>query len=740
MKLIKKKYLIIVSLVLIAAIAVGAFIISSDYGVEISDGDLYSTEYRIKAVDGKNATPLEETDIQQTVCENDNYILAVNTEKKTFSITDKHSGAVVSSGQDTSGEKIPRNRTVMSNLLSVAYLENDETVETTVLAASSSDVTAEFSALKSGLQIDFELDVTGITVTMQILLDNTGFYAVIPDGGVKENGDCKVVSIDILPSFGSIYSGSDGFFLYPDGCGVLYECKNAVSNGEIYSANVYSEKVLDFSAVNQLEQTGQKGITLPYYGSADSGQGVIAYIVNGAETSRIIFSEGLASLPLNRIYASQTLRQKITQVGEKGEREVYQNDPEQGEFCVKYTLLGAQNATYSGMANALREYLRDIKVLPEKNLGGDTVSVALDILMATKYSSLLGQSDISLTSYSQAQEILESLSASGVSGYNAYLLGWQDNGYGALPIKAKASSVLGGGSKLSSLLKLDDGENHRIILQTDYVNAKTGGDFGMQSDIVHNFMGEVVTDSNEERYLLNPLRQLKKFRNDLEKYKDIGTAALAFDSMSKWLPADYSDNRAVSFEGAANAYTSILMHSKNAGNYNAVQGGNAYLLYHSDAVYDLCDDTSHLLIFDKKVPFLQLVLHGVIPYSCETPGNMASDFRILRLNWAEYGAMPYFIITNSTSEAFADTAIDDVFSTCFKDWEETIVDTAKEFNSNFSSLASSTIVSHEYVTSDVVRVTYENGDRVIVNYGDTAAVMDGTEVGAMDYSVISSKG
>lgn len=740
MKLLKKKYIIIISSVLAVLIAISAFLLSSDHGVELVDGDLYSPKAVLSAVDGKDAKPLEDTDAWQNACENDNFVLSVNTKNKEFTITDKRTGTIWRSGQDSSGETIPRNRNIMRNLLSVAYLENSETVETTVLAASSSDVTAEFSALESGIQIDFEFDMTGISVSLQILLDNTGFYAVIPEDGVKENGDGKIVSIDMLPAFGSKYGGSDAFFLYPDGCGVLYECKDSVSNGELYSANVYSEKVLDLDTVRNMAQSGQKRISLPYYGSADTQQGMISYVLSGAETARIVFSEGLPALPLNRIYASRSLRQKVTQVAEKGEREVWQNEREQGEFGVKYMLLECENATYSGMANALRAFLRETMVLPEKNTNADTVSVALDILMGTKYASLIGKTDVTLTSYDEAKNILNSLTEAGVKGFNAYLLGWQKDGYGELPTQTAVSSVLGGGAKLSSLLELDDAKNRRIILQTDYVNAKEGGNFGIQSDIVHNFVGEVVTDSAEKSFLLNPYRQLKKFKDDLKQYKKIGTSALAFDSMSSWLPADYSSNHTVSFGNAANAYSSILMHSKNAGNYNAVQGANSYLLYHSDTLYDVCDDSSHLLIFNKKIPFLQIVLHGVVPYSCATPGNMASDFNTIKLNWAEYGAMPYFIITESTADGFEDTEIDDVFSTCFKDWEKTVIDTAKEFSDSFSHLVSQNIISHENINDEVVCVTYENGDRVVVNYGENPFDIYGTQIGAMNYTVIPNKG
>ena len=47
---------------------------------------------------------------------------------------------------------------------------------------------------------------------------------------------------------------------------------------------------------------------------------------------------------------------------------------------------------------------------------------------------------------------------------------------------------------------------------------------------------------------------------------------------------------------------------------------------------------------------------------------------------------------------------------------------------------------HEKVRDGVFRVTYSNGAKMLVNYGDAPTEVDGVAVPAMDYTVVRPKG
>ena len=59
-------------------------------------------------------------------------------------------------------------------------------------------------------------------------------------------------------------------------------------------------------------------------------------------------------------------------------------------------------------------------------------------------------------------------------------------------------------------------------------------------------------------------------------------------------------------------------------------------------------------------------------------------------------------------------------NTVYSDLKDDIVKTATEYQAYYNSIAGAKIVSHEFLTQDVRKVTYDNGITTIVNYGDTA--------------------
>lgn len=737
----KKQYITVaVAVFTVLCLILGVFVLNGK-DIKLKDGDLISLKLKDYTVPQKTGDEFS-SDVSEfvTVAQNENYILSVNVAEKLFSIASAKSPSQWLSGKLTpEGERvIPRNVNIMQSALNITFLPDEKSTETETVSSRSSDVSVVCKEIQNGFEFCYEFE-EGITVKMQICLDETGFYALIPEKGITEKGDARLVSIDILPSFGSRYAEENAYFVYPDGTGALYYCDNSNLSGITYSASVYGTKDWNLDADAELVENGTKNVIWPYFGSTDGNTAMLGYIVSGAETSRIVFSEGNQILPLNRLYASRDYRQMLLQKTEQGEQEVYEKERNRDAWCVKYILLEGKNADYSGMANSLRTFLKKIKVLPERETENLQTGIMLDILLATQKESIIGNSETTLTSFSEAENILKSLEKVGVSNYNANLLGWQKGGYSIYPKSDKPSSALGSKGDLKSLLSLDDKEKKHIMLQTDYLYAASCGTFSKQSDIVYNFKSQAATNSDKELFLLNPFLQLTECISDLKGYSKLGANALAFDSLSSRLAADYSKNRKVSYSQAAEAYASMIKHSKDKGNYTAVQVGSAYLLYNADMIYDLYDDDSNTLIFNKEIPFLQVVLHGVLPYSCETPGNMASDFESLKLKWIEYGSIPYFLVTEASSDAFEDTDINDVFSSGFADWQDLIVECYKEFNSkNLNKLSKETIISHEYISDSTVKVVYESGDMILINYGNAEIEIYGTKIAAKDYSVVTA--
>lgn len=671
----------------------------------------------------------------QEVARNSRYRLEVDTEEPMFRVVDNVSGSIWYGGyhsDENPEDIIPRNARIMKNLLSVSYTGEDNSVSS--LNSSADDVEADFRLIEDGFEILFHFVEPSIEVTLQIYLDDTGFYARVPEDRIQENGDYQVVSIDILPAFGSVMTGTDSYMVYPDGSGVIYDCKSSTGSESMYSNYIYAPPALTLTQETH-EQEGYKNIPLPYYGTTDGTLGFAAYVVDGAEYSRISLSPGNAIFGLNRIYASLEYRNTLQVLNSQNQpMDVVSPERADADLCVKYLLLDQGEAHYSGMANALRDYLLEIGMLPDAGVEPGEIPLALDILMGVQKEGLLGSSYRDMTTYEQAAQMLDTLSEKGVGSLYTVLLGWQKEGYGVGPLSADSA---GSSGALRALQEAFQEKQGRLFLQTDYVHAYDGGDFSTQRDIVYNFFDQAVTDEEESQFLLNPYRQYQQLGEDLAKYEKLGALGLAFDGLSSWLPADSSKNRALTATDAKNLYTAMAKLAKDSQLLTGVQTGNDYLLRYTDYIYNMHDGGSGLFQFSTEIPFYQMLVHGILPYSCSTPGNMSSDFTRTKLKWVEYGSMPYFLVTEQPASALEGSSASDIFSSCFSDWEQVIADTYEEFNSRLSAVYSQAMVSHEYVQEDVVCVTYEQGHRVYINYSDEDVQTAGVTIPRNDYLVIN---
>lgn len=170
-----------------------------------------------------------------------------------------------------------------------------------------------------------------------------------------------------------------------------------------------------------------------------------------------------------------------------------------------------------------------------------------------------------------------------------------------------------------------------------------------------------------------------------------------------------------------------------------VQGGNQYVLESADKLTEIPYEDSGYRLTTKSVPVYQIATHGLVEFTGE-PGNLSSNLTEEKLKWAEYGYMPYFELTYSSSDKLMYTDYNKLFSSEFKTWKEEVVKVYKEFNDQLSDVWDAYIIGHEEVATDVYKVTYDNGKVVYVNYNtdeeDTYKTKSGEVVEAESFVVI----
>ncbi len=709
-----------------------------------------ATFYEPQAVEGE--VPYGEGFV--SVAETDAYSLEWDADRSLFRVVSKADGTIWNSGYgfDNLDDYRKRDQRIMTSLIQASFLDNTG-IETS-LNNTAGECTLETSLITNGIALHFtfaremqygyddagnevlEDEPASVQITLQLWLDSYGLAARIPEEGIIEEGAWNVLTVDVLPAFGSMLTGDDGYILHPDGSGSLLECNTPGKTPGIHTMPIYSNPYVDLKKLNDAYAEGETQITVPYFGSAVRGQNAfVAYVENGAESANMTLSLGSGDAPLNRLYTQAVYRFSRQMVSSQGVKAiVFSEERQKLDYRIRYCLLNKTNTTYSDMAVKLRGFMQDNNILPKESKVQDKIATTVEWLIAVRQNDMLQTGNLIMTSFDHVNDALTELEAAGVTDTKSLLLGWQKEGYGVYPL---SSDVEGGAGNLAALLKTGN-DNRVFVLETDYVQANGEGKFDQRQDAVIDFMQTVVSDTDGKLFLLNSLRQYDKFtRRDMSRYLSFGTQGVGFSSLGRFLPLDYSVGRETSAADTRNAYIGMMKAAKENGMLVATQTGNAYLLANSDFIYNAYDTTSGVHAFTQEIPFYQMLVHGLIAYTGVTPGNMSADFTAMKLKWAEYGSVPYFLLSEQSSGMMQNAVVSDVFNSCYDDWKDLVVEVHKEFNERLVSLANQQMVRHEVLTEGVSCVTYANGSVLVVNYNETPAATAYGTVPAQDYAVFA---
>lgn len=131
--------------------------------------------------------------------------------------------------------------------------------------------------------------------------------------------------------------------------------------------------------------------------------------------------------------------------------------------------------------------------------------------------------------------------------------------------------------------------------------------------------------------------------------------------------------------------------------------------------------SSRFIVEYYEVPFVQMVLHGLVEYAGE-PLNVTQDVKYTIMKCLEYGAGVYGRFMHENDSVFQNTYFDNLYSMDYRNWleeTETIYNAVKD---SIGDVRNQFIVKHERLATGVYRTTYEKGKQVVVNYSDVEYV------------------
>ncbi len=608
----------------------------------------------------------------------------------------------------------------------------------------------EVEMIENGVSLTYGFLKRGLYVNVEFVLDGDELVVRVPSDKIVEMTKYGIQAIKVLPYFGACDNSNNGYLLYPDGSGAITTFEKAGErDSSVIGANyyVYSHREVDMAKFDQ-DNRDRYAACMPIYGIKNGDNALFAYATECAENTGIsIYPYGQSNIPFNRAYFEVYTRNVFnvnsgasgTDAGTKGSIiQRYDKRLLTGTTEIRYAFLTGDNANYSGMAAEYRNYLLKNNLLNDSIDENTGYPLALRMLMGTSKAGVVFDEYIAMTTFNQVKDIVEELKSKNVEDQKVVLEAWckdsSDFNYWA------PDTRLGGKTGLKNLGEMAEEEKgvEIFIEQSTALGTSNTKGINESDDVAYNGLNLEISDplmKGGPLYLLNPSAMVERNKGLLDKIEKYKGVNVAYADIGQLAFQDYNENHPYTKIETVDVLRDILKETREAERSIAVNGANDYVFSYADYLYELSEKSYGLSITDHSVPFVQMVVSGCIPYSTKGAGNLAYDIDVQKLKWIEFGAIPYFYVTNDSALNLRDTDNSTLFSSTWEDWKSTVVDTYNEFKENFDCVYGKQMVEHKIINDDLFMVRYDNDVKIYLNYGEKETYIDGLTVPAKGYTV-----
>lgn len=582
-----------------------------------------------------------------------------------------------------------------------------------------------FANQKTAEKKTYSPDDIGFRVVLSAKLKDGNMTIDCSWKNLTGNKNACIEDMEVLNYFGSYNDmGKNNFLFVPDGCGAIVKTAVYDESFESLSFDVYGS-----DPARNTESSGNA--ILPVFGIR-RGDSAVAAIIEGGDAVATIKADKATDLTgYNRCYSSFN----ITPVTYVNDDLYISKKPALKKISICYRFLSGKNASYAGMASAVREQLIRDSVLSMKTVDTtDYIPFFVSIQGTSKKSIGKFRYTTTITDFEQTQDLLSHMKNKGINNvsviYGSILSGGCD------PDDVSDFRImhrLGGKKKFSALTEYMSNQKMNLYVNIDLISSAEGFGDDNSKDMMGNTIktqpqddiSDALGTTLSQRFLRN-LHSLKSvIASILLNTKNYSFTGFCFDDAGKSLHSDFSENGVLRQEASEILASTIspLSTSKSV----IVAGGNFYMLKNADAVINLPLSTS----ISKSgsympVPFAQLVLHGIADYTGEAI-NTQTDSDIL-LKYIEYGACPLYEWNYTALEGNGE---DDPF------YYSSSINKASEnyakLNSLLNDLRDARITDHYEVQDGVFCTEYDTGAMIYVNYTDTDCTVLGVVVDADSY-------
>ncbi|MGM0884671.1 MAG: DUF5696 domain-containing protein [Bacillota bacterium] len=686
------------------------------------------------------------------IAENDSYEMYIDEKTGNVRLVDKKTKAEWLGTPQLPRTTMPNNKKFMDAAVHVKYTEGSDTVQTYLTKEKTNKLKIE--SIENGAKVTFQFVKEKLEFAMEYRLLADGFEVTIPEASIKEGGKAKFVSIEPLPFWNAASDKEEGAIFLPDGSGALM--KYRASHPQFFAG--YSEMIYgaDPAYVTQSHENilpmwrqrlaPKEKIALPVFGNYRNGVGSLGIVTQGQYDAKVNGTpSGIRAIPYYRTSAEFVYRwNDVIFIGTSGEIPFFQGDWIKGDRQTRYVLLQDEQANYVGMAQAYSKYLQAEQGV--KPIEQSAAPLKVKLMGGILRDEVLGKTFISMTTFDQAREIIDAFQQKGIANLELTFSGWSDDGlYGDQPDHFPVEKKLGGAKELKALAAYAANKGVSLYLEANYARAFSDSDGmkknkdairGMDHEVAPStdyYIGSRWNRDSRLYYWMKPERVISKHLNkELDDYAKLGISGIHLAYWGDTLYSDIDAKALTARSETATAWVKAADAVREAAGGASVDYGFAYMLGHIDGISQAPLDSSHFIYNDETVPFYQIAVRGLVPYSANAI-NLRNDAQNELLRMVEYGALPSLELTYEPTTKLQRTMEDRLWSSEYTTWLDDAAKQYKELEQIYTAISNQAIADHEQLGNSVYRTTYANGTKVIVNYGSAQASIDGISVPAAGY-------
>lgn len=708
--------------------------------------DQDETENRMAIIAG-NPTEIEDHSI---VAENSDYQLFLKESNLSIIIREKKTGAVMYSTVKNPIKSNEKWRNFVTSGVVVEYLVGTNIVYSQA-DMNSPQVSKKITPQPDGFDAAISFDELGIQLLLKVKINEHGLQVEVPAESIKEdNAQFKIGNMYLYPFLGySKVDEEEGYMLIPDGSGALISLEdhhgqfNQPYSEPVYGTNYGIDDPYVLSLKNEQVTTSQPNmVTAPIFGMIHSEKkfGFIGIIQDGDYNARIEAYPNGAILPYNWITSKFTYRQFFNQSTSKdsGTMVVQQKERNQFDAKIQYNFVTGEDADYVGLAKSYRDYLLENKMIT-KSVNDQEFKIKLDFLGVEVKQGMISDETIAMTTFDDVDYILEELTRNDVENINAVLKGWQSKGIygGYAQNQYNAEKSLGGNERLNQLLEKYHSKIP-IYLYDDALRfnpaTQNGTWFNIVTKLNKRTLVEEVYGSHFANFnFLQPQESSELLMKRLNSQSISGYPGILLDGVTNHLFSYYAKGIEYGRASTLNDYEKLI-EGISEDNKLMMSTPIQPLWQYATSFVDTPMSSSSYVFEKEAVPFFSIALRGIVTRYSEY-GNFSANKSDFKLQLIEQGVNPAFLLTMQNPSELKNTNSSNVYSSQFDDYKEEIIALYQEL-SQVNQEIGDTVIEEYSKMNNQVSVYFENGKKLLLNYGDEMETVENVAIPPHSYKVV----